>query len=524
MIKIDGINLSIGFSENEIKEKCAKKLKISQKNIAFYEIIKLSLDARRKNDIKYNANIALNLDGNLEEKYKNLTYQIDRSGLDYQPKNITKSPIIIGFGPSGMFAGLALARMGLKPIIIEQGKCVEERQKDVEEFWQNGKLNRYSNVQFGEGGAGTFSDGKLNSNISNAITKKVINELYKFGAPKEITYLSKPHIGSDNLRKVVKNIREEIISLDGKILFSHKMIDISLKNNKLSEITVINLLTDEEVKLSTNHLLLCLGHSARDTFELLYSHNINIKQKPFAMGVRIEQSQNIINEGQYGKNYDKRLPVADYKLVVHLPSGRNVFTFCMCPGGQVVASSSNEGEIVTNGMSMFARNGNNANSALLVNVSPEDFGSDHPLAGIYYQAKYEKLAFELGGGNFVAPAQTVGSFIGNNYTEKGIASTYKPNIKLVDISYCLPEFVTDSLREVLPLLDKKLNGFSKPENLLIAIESRSSCPLTIVRDENFESNIKGIYPVGEGAGYAGGIITSAQDGVKVAEAIYNNLV
>ena len=523
MIKIDGVNLSVGYTEDEIKEKCAKRLKISSKSIVFYEIIKLSLDARRKNDIKYNANIALSLNEKLEDKYKSLKYEIDKRGLEYSPKKTNFSPIVVGFGPSGIFAGLTLARMGLKPIIIEQGKCVEERQKDVEEFWNKGKLNKYSNVQFGEGGAGTFSDGKLNSNISNTYTKKVINELYNFGAPKEITYLSKPHIGSDNLRKIVKNIRQEIINLGGNVFFSHKMIDISIKNDKLTGITIKNLLNDSEEYLQTNHLLLCLGHSARDSFEMLYSKNLTIKQKPFAMGVRIEQSQNEINDGQYGKDYDKRLPPADYKLVVHLPNGRNVFTFCMCPGGYVVASSSNDEEIVTNGMSNFARNGDNANSALLVNVTPEDFGSNHPLAGIYYQAKYEKLAYKIGGGNFVAPAQKVCSFLGNSSTDNGIETTYRPSIKLTDISKCLPDYITKSLKEALPLLNNKLSGFAKDNNLLIAIESRSSCPLTIVRDENYESNIKGIYPIGEGAGYAGGIITSAQDGVKVAEMIYNKL-
>lgn len=422
-----------------------------------------------------------------------------------------------------MFAGLALARMGLKPIIIEQGKCVEERQKDVNEFWQNGKLNKFSNVQFGEGGAGTFSDGKLNSNISNAYCKKVIQELHNFGAPKEILYLSKPHIGSDNLQKIVKNIREEIIKLDGKVLFNTKFCDFTLENNKLSQILVKNVETNKEDFIQTNHLLLCVGHSARDVFELLHKRGINLQQKPFAMGVRIEQSQEKINEGQYGKGYDKRLPNADYKLVEHLDNGRSVFTFCMCPGGQVVASSSNDGEIVTNGMSYFARNGKNANSALLVNVTPEDYGSPHPLAGIYFQAKYEKLAYQLGGGNFTAPAQTVKNFLGKGETKSHIGATYRPNVKWTDISKCLPEFVTNSLKEALPKLNNKLKGFADDGNLLIAIESRSSCPLTILRDENFQSNIQGIYPVGEGAGYAGGIISSAQDGIKVSESIYNQI-
>ena len=522
MIKLDCISLPIGFNDEKIKEICAKNLKISSKSIKNFEILKLSLDARRKNNIKYVASIALELDEQTKKLFPSLLYKLERPTLNYSPKTIPLPPVIVGFGPSGMFAGLALARMGLKPIILEQGKCVEERQKDVDEFWTKGKLNKFSNVQFGEGGAGTFSDGKLNSNINNIYCKKVIQEFYNFGAPKEILYLSKPHIGSDNLKNIVKNIREEIIKLGGKVLFSTKFCDFFVENNKLSQILVKNVDTDKDEIIKTNHLLLCVGHSARETFELLYKKKINLQQKPFAMGVRIEQSQEKINQGQYGKGYDKRLPNADYKLVEHLENGRSVFTFCMCPGGQVVASSSNEGEIVTNGMSNFARDGQNANSAVLVNVTPEDYNSSHPLAGIYFQAKYEKLAFNIGGGNFNAPAQTVGEFLGCKKVAS-IKSTYKPNINITDISKCLPKFVTESLKIALPKLNQKLKGFADDENLLIAIESRSSCPLTILRDENFQANIEGIYPVGEGAGYAGGIISSAQDGIKVAESIYNEI-
>lgn len=546
MIKIE-IFLPIGFKDEDILKNCAKKLEISQKNIKNFEILKLSLDARHKNSIKYQASIALELDENLEKKFENLKFVLDRSLLTYSKKKLDFSPVIVGFGPSGMFAGLALARMGLNPIILEQGEKVEKRKKDVEEFWKNRKLNPYSNVQFGEGGAGTFSDGKLNSNINNDYCKKVLNELYHFGAPKEILYLSKPHIGSDNLPKIVTALREEIENLGGKVYFSTKFIDFTLKNNKIYEIIVKNIKNNEIYKIRTDHLLLGVGHSARDTFEMLYEKNIKINQKPFAMGVRIEQSQKQINIAQYGID-DKRLPSADYKLVAHLPSGRSVFTFCMCPGGQVVASSSGEGEIVTNGMSNFARNGENANSALLVNVNPEDYNSSHPLAGIYFQAKYEKLAFELGGKDYSAPAQRVGDFLKPNLNvvnEKvenlnvvnervnnspevnkevhNAPPSYLPGVKFTQIEKCLPSFVSQSLREALPLLNSKLKGFADNENLLIAIESRSSCPITILRDEDYQSSIKGIYPIGEGAGYAGGIISSAQDAIKVCESIYNKI-
>lgn len=357
MIKLDNIALPIGYNETTIKEICAKKLKLDVNNIKNFEFLKLSLDARRKNDIKYIASLALDLTEELENSFSHLKYQLNRTPLSYPHKSLKLSPVIVGFGPSGMFAGLALARMGLKPIIVEQGKKVDERQIDVDKFWNNRKINKYSNVQFGEGGAGTFSDGKLNSNISNDYCKKVLFELYNFGAPKEILYLSKPHIGSDNLKNIVKNIRKEIENLGGKVLFSTKFCDFYVENEKLSEITLENIMTGQKEIIKTNHLLLCVGHSARDTFKLLYNKNIQLIQKPFAMGVRIEQSQEKINEGQYGKGYDKRLPNADYKLVQHLENGRSVFTFCMCPGGQVVASSSDEGEIVTNGMSYFARDG-----------------------------------------------------------------------------------------------------------------------------------------------------------------------
>ena len=541
MIKIE-ICLPVGFKNEDILENCAKKLKISQKNIQNFEIIKLSVDARHKNSIKYQASIALELEGKLEEKYRDLKFELDRSLLIYNKKSLSLSPIIVGFGPSGMFAGLTLARMGLNPIILEQGEKVDKRKQDVEEFWYNRKLNPYSNVQFGEGGAGTFSDGKLNSNVNNIYCKKVLNEFYHFGAPKEILYLSKPHIGSDNLAKIVTSIREEIENLGGKVYFSTKFIDFIVENNQIHEIIAKNVKSNEILKFQTNHLLLCLGHSARDTFEMLNNKNMKISQKPFAMGVRIEQSQKLINITQYGKD-DDRLPSADYKLVAHLPSGRSVFTFCMCPGGQVVASSSGDGEIVTNGMSNFARDGENANSALLVNVDPEDYNSSHPLAGIYFQAKFEKLAYELGGGNYCAPAQKVGEFLGRNdskvisnnckkevsgdevQTHKPykVVPTYMPGIKFTQIEKCLPTFVTQSLREALPIFDAKLKGFASDENILVAIESRSSCPITLVRDESYQSSIKGIYPIGEGAGYAGGIISSAQDAIKVCESIYEKI-
>lgn len=526
MIKVDEISLPIIFNDEDIKKSIAQKLKINAQEIQSFEILKQSIDARRKPNIKYICSFGVILKNNLESKFEGLKYKKFDKTLNYIKKQTDKKFAVIGFGPSGMFAALSLARMGFKPIIIEQGKKVDERTKDVENLWNNRVLDEFSNVQFGEGGAGTFSDGKLNTNLNNDFCKIVLNELVAHGAPKQIAYQNKPHIGSDKLKQVVKNIREEILSLGGQFLFSTKLVDIVKDGNKIESILLEQVYTKEQTLLKVDFVLLCVGHSARDTFECLYKHHIELKQKPFAMGVRIEQRQSDINLSQFGKEKIEGLPNADYKLVCHLPNGRSVFTFCMCPGGQVVLSSSSKDEVITNGMSLFARDKENANSAVLVNVLPSDFGSEHPLAGIYFQREYERKAFILGGSNFNAPCQTVEEFLtGSNVKSKNsklkINCSYLPQVKFCQIKDCLPDFIVESLKQALPLFNKKLKNFARDENLLIAIESRSSCPLTILRDDKFESSLKGLYPVGEGAGYAGGIMSSAQDGIKVAEAIYN---
>ena len=522
MIKLDQIKMPIEYTQQDIINKCAKILNISKSKISSCKILKKSIDARHKPNIFYVLSVSLNLLDKLEEKFLQYKYEEQDYSLSFEKKKIIHRPIVVGFGPSGMFAALCFARMGLSPIVLEQGKRVEEREKDIANFWNNRVINKYSNVQFGEGGAGTYSDGKLNTNVNNFECKQVLYELYKFGAPEEILFEAKPHIGSDKLKQIVVNIRKEILSLGGEILFSHKLTNIVVENDVIKNVVATNVETQQEKSFITNHLILCVGHSARDVFKMLYNLNVNIHQKPFAMGVRIEQKQDDINEMQYGKGYNKLLKAADYKLVCHLPNGRSVFTFCMCPGGQVVASSSDDGEVVTNGMSNFARDQENCNSALLVNVTTEDFASSHPLAGVEFQAKWERKAFELGGKNFNAPAQSVGEFLGRKCNKK-IISTYRPQLTYTDISKCLPNFVSASLKEGIKIFNKKNPNFAKDNNLLIAIESRSSSPVTIVRDENFECNIKGIYPVGEGAGYAGGIVTSAQDGIKVAKNIYKTL-
>ena len=430
-------------------------------------------------------------------------------------------PVVVGFGPSGMFMALKLAKCGYKPIVIEQGDSVDQRLAKVENFWKTGKLDIYSNVHFGEGGAGTFSDGKLNSNVSNEYCKIVTNELIINGANKEIFYKSKPHIGTDNLQKIVKNIREEIIRLGGEVRFNTAMVDFTIVDGKVKTVKTQNTLTNKEDNIETSALVLAIGHSAKSVFRLLKQKGVAMEQKPFAMGVRIEQKQEDINLSQYGK-LDCRLPSADYKLVEHLDNGRSVFTFCMCPGGVVVASSSEEGTIVTNGMSYFARDKENANSAILVNVRCEDYASDDVLAGFDFQEKFERKAFELGGGNYVAPAQTVGEFLGVEKSNS-LNYTYRPNVKFTDLKNCLPDFVYDSIKRALPLFEKKIKNFAKSCNVLTAIESKSSCPVKVIRGENCSTNILGLYAVGEGAGYAGGIMSSAQDGLKVAEKVMDYL-
>jgi uncharacterized FAD-dependent dehydrogenase len=523
---VEELKLNIGYSEEDIFEAISKKTSIKKEEIEDFVIVRESIDARRKPDIFYTLNVAINIKEKEKFKAENLKdFTLDKSGLEYSKIEFKGlSPVVVGFGPAGMFAGLTLALKGLKPIIIEQGKEVDERKKDVEEFWAKGKLNVNSNVQFGEGGAGTFSDGKLNSNLDNLYCKKVINEFILNGAPKSIFYKSKPHIGSDNLPIIVKNIRNKIIANDGQILFNTQLIDLTIKDEKIKSILIENTISKEQKEIKTDAVILAVGHSAINTFELLKKKDFELKQKPFAMGVRIEQSQEQINLLQYGK-LDNRLPNADYKLVEHLDNGRSIFTFCMCPGGEVVASSCEEGTIVTNGMSNYARDKENANSALLVNVTPEDFKSDDSLAGLYFQRKYEKLAFELGGANYNAPAERVDSFLGKKKSVlEEVKSSYRPSIKFTKIEKCLPDFLSQSLKAGLLKINKRIKDFARDDNILIAIETRSSCPVQITRnDSGHSTKIKGVFPAGEGAGYAGGIMSSAQDGIKTAEKVMNYL-
>lgn len=522
MLRISNIKLKID-DEKSLKGEILKKLKIKEEVLQSYDIAKKSIDARKRDELYfvYTVDVSLTNEENIFKKMQNRGVIKSPKGeyiyVKKGKKNASKRPIIIGVGPSGLFAGLILARMGYRPILIERGQSVEDRVKDIDLFWKSGTLNLESNVQFGEGGAGTFSDGKLNTLTKDPRGRNVLEEFVLHGAPSEILYINKPHIGTDILRRVIINMRKTIISLGGEVRFNSKLTDLIIEKDMLKSI-IIN--DSEEIR--TNLVLLSLGHSARDTFDMLYKRGIEIQQKAFSIGVRIEHSQEMIDNIQYGKFAgNKNLGAADYKLAGHFENGRSAYTFCMCPGGEVVAAASEMNRIVTNGMSYYKRNKENANSALLVGINPDDFESSHPLAGIEFQRKWESLAFESGGGDYIAPAQLVGDFLaGLPSTEFGtVKPSYTPGVKLTDLRECLPDYVIETIKLALVEFNKKLIGFSHKDSIMTGVETRSSSPIRINRDENYESTIKGIYPVGEGAGYAGGIISAAVDGIRVAEQI-----
>ena len=530
MIRIKDIKIRENLTEEQVFQKAIAKSKIKPEEVSKWYIYKKSIDARKKEDINYNYTI----DIELKDKKKESKYEKVEEYKFPEIKNVRKSkyrPVIIGAGPAGLFAGLILVQNGIKPIILERGKKVEERIKDVEEFIQNKKFNTSSNIQFGEGGAGTFSDGKLNTGNSSVFSRKVLEEFIKFGAPKEILYTAKPHIGTDNLVKIVKNIREYIIENGGQVLFNKQVTDFEIENGKIKAVICSNTnkdneksesgkLLEDEKRIETDSVILAIGHSARDTFKKLYELGVEIEPKNFAVGVRIEHLQKDINKAQYGEKTKLELPSADYKLVYHAKNGRTCYTFCMCPGGQVMASSSEEKSIVTNGMSNFARDGENANSAVLVNVTTQDYYKNTPLDGMYFQENLEKKAFELGGSNYNAPVQKVGDFLDNRKTTEfgKVKPTYKPGVTMSNLNEVLPEFVSETLKEGIVELDKKMHGFADEDAILTGVETRSSSPVQITRDrETLNSiNVKGLYPCGEGAGYAGGIMTAAIDGIKCA--------
>ncbi len=535
MIRLTEIKLPLNHAPEDLTTAITTKLKISAEQMASFVMFKRGYDARNKRNIQliYTLDITLT-DSNLthdllvqfeSDNHVKATPDTSYKYVGQAPENLTERPVVIGFGPCGLLAALTLAQMGFKPIIIERGNEVRQRTKDTFGFWRQRKLNTESNVQFGEGGAGTFSDGKLYSQVKdpNHYGRKVMTEFVKAGAPEEILFVSKPHIGTYKLVTMVEKMRAEIIALGGEVRFATRVDDLHITDSKVTGVT---LNTGET--LTTSHVILAVGHSARDTFQMIHDKGVYVEAKPFSIGFRIEHKQSTIDQARFGDNAGNEiLGAADYKLVHHCKNGRSVYSFCMCPGGTVVAAASEEGRVVTNGMSQYSRNERNANSAIVVGIDPERDYPNHPLAGIDLQRQLETLAFELGGKDYSAPAQTIGDFLkGKPDSELGdVKPSYTPGITLTDLSKALPDFAVDAIREAIPAFNKKIKGFSSDDGLLTGVETRTSSPISIKRNKEFQSiNTKGLFPAGEGAGYAGGILSAGIDGIKVAEAVAKSML
>ncbi len=523
--RVSQIKMPLDYSVDGLKAAAAGRLGISEENILGIRIVRKSVDARNKKNVFFTFGVDVEVKNGIicaeephtEEKYSFPTLKA---------VNCRVHPVIVGAGPAGLFAAYTLAMAGTEPVIIERGSKIEKRVSDTENFFQNAVLDEESNIQFGEGGAGTFSDGKLTTGIKDIRIKKVLELFYEMGAPEEILYEAKPHIGTDILRKVIVNIRKTIIKMGGKFYFDTKLADINIEKNVLASVTVEDM-EGKRTEIPAPVLILAVGHSARDTYKMLFEKNIKMIQKPFSVGVRIEHKRDFIDRAQYGDfSGHPALGAADYKFAVHLKNGRGVYTFCMCPGGYVVPSASEKEAVCVNGMSEYKRDGENSNSAVLVSVSPEDFKTDSPMEGIEFQRHIEKNAFNFGGGGYKAPVQLADDFI-KNIKSTGLANvepSYSIGYTLTNLSCIFPGFISDSLREGLFLMNKNINGFTRNGAVITAAETRSSSPLRIVRNENFESSISGIFPCGEGAGYAGGIMSSAVDGIKTAEKVMESII
>jgi uncharacterized FAD-dependent dehydrogenase len=539
MLRIAELKLPLDHPEHALRDAVLARLGIEAAELMQLEVFKRSFDARKKSAIVliYSVNVALRDEAAVLARCAadahvmpapDTDYRFVAGGARAQGHDLNERPVVIGTGPCGLFAALILAQMGLRPLILERGKVVRERTVDTFGFWRKRELNPESNVQFGEGGAGTFSDGKLYSQIKDPhhYGRKVLTEFVKAGAPEEIMYISKPHIGTFRLVKMVEQMRENIIALGGEYRFSSKVVDVEIERNDSAgasgQVRGVVLASGE--RIATRHLVLAIGHSARDTFEMLYERGVYIEAKPFSIGFRVEHPQSLIDVCRFGPNAgNKILGAADYKLVHHASNGRSVYSFCMCPGGTVVAAASEPGRVVTNGMSQYSRNERNANSAIVVGITPELDYPGHPLAGIELQRRLEEGAFALGGGNYDAPGQLMGDFVkGRASTAFGsVVPSFKPAVRLTDLAGALPDYAIVAMREAFPAFDKQIKGYYQSDALLTGVETRTSSPIRIKRrDDDLQSlNTRGLFPAGEGAGYAGGILSAAVDGIKVAEAV-----
>ena len=531
MIRINELRLPLEHPAEALPSAAAKRLGIAEAAIRKLTVFKRSHDARKKNALLFIYTVDLEIDDEAavltrfaDDPKVNPSPDTSYHFVSRAPKTLTQRPVVVGFGPAGIFAALVLAQMGFRPIVLERGKAVRERTKDTWKLWRNNELNPESNVQFGEGGAGTFSDGKLYSQVKDPrhLGRKVLAEFVKAGAPEEILYVAHPHIGTFRLVSMVERMRHEIESLGGEIRFQSRVTGVHIEND---HVRGVKLASGEEI--AANQVVLALGHSTRDTFEMLHEASVFMEAKPFAVGFRIEHPQSLIDKARLGPNAgNPLLGAADYKLVYHASNGRAVYSFCMCPGGQVVAATSEANCVVTNGMSQYSRAERNANAGLVVNISPEDFGDTNippsPLAGIAFQRQLESHAFTLGGGTYEAPGQLIGDFLaGKPSTQLGaVIPSYQPGVHLTDLSTALPDFAIAAIREAIPAFDRQIKGFAMPDALLTGVETRTSSPLRITRGEDLQSvNVKGLFPAGEGAGYAGGILSAGIDGIKVAEAV-----
>ena len=532
MLRITELKLPIDHPEEDLRPALLQRLGIDSDALLDFTLFKRSYDARKKSselcfiytidfEVRDEAALLLRL---ADDRHVNPAPDVSYKVVGHAPQGLTERPVVVGFGPCGIFAGLLLAQMGFKPIILERGREVRQRTKDTWGLWRKNVLNPESNVQFGEGGAGTFSDGKLYSQIKDPKFhgRKVLHEFVKAGAPEEILYVSKPHIGTFRLTGVVETMREEIKALGGEVRFEQRVTDVLIEDGQLLGVEL-----DGGERIESRHVIMALGHSARDTFRMLHARGVYMEAKPFSVGFRIEHPQSLIDRARLGKYAGHpKLGAADYKLVHHAKNGRSVYSFCMCPGGTVVAATSEPNRVVTNGMSQYSRNERNANSGIVVGITPEDYPGG-PLAGIELQERLESHAYLLGGSTYEAPAQLVGDFIaGKASSELGsVEPSYKPGVKLVDLADALPAYAIEAIREALPAFDKQIKGFALHDAVLTGIETRTSAPLRITRGETMQSlNVKGLYPAGEGAGYAGGILSAGVDGIRIAEALARDML